>query len=399
MKKSARILAASLIVAAGVSIVLVVYLAALNNHNAAERDFISYWSAGSLLVHGRNPYDFQAVRQLELAAGRGAAERVLVMRNPPLVFFLVLPLGFASPKTGLILWLFLLVGIVLLSGFLIWRLYGQPGNRIHLLGVAFAPVLVCLMAGQFGIFLLLGAVLFLYFIRRNIDMAAGAALLFFAFKPHFFLPFGVALFLWSLRMKRRLLIWAGFVAALAAAFWLAWLADPNAWTQYAQMLRSGEALNDIVPTLGAQLRLLINPRAAWIQFAPEVAACLWAVWYFWTRQDTWDWKDHGLVLLLVGVVCAPYGFLTDEALLLPAVLAGLYRAIADHRSVWPLVAFDGVALALLAFGVPIVSRGYLWTPLAWLVWYLYAARSATPRGVAADVLSASPSLHSGSASG
>jgi hypothetical protein len=365
-------MAAALIVAAGFSLVLAVYVVNLTDHNASERDFISYWSAGQLLAHHHNPYDFAGVRALETAAGRAPAARLLVMRNPPLAFFLVAPLGHFSPKAGLILWLFLLVGIVLLACFLVWDLHGRPSSRIHLVGIAFAPVIACMMAGQFGIFLLLGVVLFLVLAKRGAYASAGASLLFCALKPHLFLPLAAVLFLWALRTKKAWHVWAGFAAAATASCLAAYLLDPWGWSQYAQMARSGEALNDVVPTLGAQLRLVIDPRAVWLQFAPEAAACMWAAWYFWTRREVWDWMDHGLLVLLVGVLCAPYGFLTDEALLLPAILAGLYRSMAAHRAVWPLAVLDGLALAFLAFSVPIVSRGYLWTALAWLVWFAYA---------------------------
>lgn len=372
MKRPVRILAAALLVAAGFLLILATYAVILTNQNAAERDFISYWSAGQLLAQHRNPYDFAAVRALETSAGRGAGERLLVMRNPPLAFFLVAPLGYFSPKAGLIAWLFLLLGIVLLACFLMWRLEGRPDSRLHLLGIAFAPVIACMMAGQFGIFLLLGIVLFLVLVKREAHFAAGAALMFCALKPHFFVPFGVALFLWSLQRKRGWRVVAGFAAAVAASCIAAYLLDPHGWQQYARMARGGEALNDVVPTLGAQLRLLADPRAVWIQFVPEAAACLWAAWYYWTRRECWDWMDQGLMVLLVGVICSPYGFVTDEALLLPAVLAGLYRATEARRQVWPLALLDAIALAEVSFGVPIVSRGYLWTGIAWLAWYAYA---------------------------
>ncbi len=367
-----RVFAASSIVLAGICLVLAVYIVGLTNKDAAKRDFISYWSAGQLLVRGSNPYDFHAVKALEVGAGRQPSEHVLIMRNPPFAFFVVLPLGFTGPKAGLIAWLFTLIGATLLASFLIWRLHGSPDSRIHLLGFFFAPVLACLMAGQFGIFLLLGVVLFLYS-HHDRPFLAGASLLLCALKPHFFAPFGVALLLSPAVLKRGYSILAGFCAAVGASCALAYTLDPQAWGQYAQMMREGGALNEVIPELSAQLRLLTVPRFAWIQFVPEVAASLWAGWYFWTRRSSWDWIDHGMVLLLVGALCTPFGWLTDESMLLPAALAGLYRASASHRRVWPLAAFGAAALAELMMGVAIVSRGYLWTTPAWLCWYLYAS--------------------------
>jgi hypothetical protein len=376
LKKSLRVLAASLIVLAGVCLLATVYVFGLSDKNAGERDFISYWAAGHLLVRGQNPYDFQAVRALELAAGRNPAELVLMMRNPPLAFFMVLPLGFAGPKTALIAWLFTSISALCLASFLIWWLNGRPDSLFNYFGFGFAPVLACLMAGQFGIFLLLGVVLFLA-LYRNWPFFAGAALLFCALKPHFFVPFGVALLPWCLMRKSGYRILAGACVAIAASSAFAYMLDPHAWSQYSQMVRTGGALNEVVPKLSAELRLLIDPRAVWIQFVPEAIACVWAAWYFWVRRASWDWMDHGLVMLLVGAVCTPYGFLPDESLLLPAILAGVFRGAGLHRSLWPLAVIAGAALVEVMMGAEIVSRAYLWTTPAWLCWYLYATGKFT----------------------
>ena len=122
LKKPIRVLLAVLIAMAGASVVLAVYIANIDSSNAAERDFISYWAAGQQLVHGQNPYDIEAVRALETGAGRNPSEHVLMMRNPPVAFFMALPFGYMRPKTGLITWLIVLIGVLLLASFLIWRL-------------------------------------------------------------------------------------------------------------------------------------------------------------------------------------------------------------------------------------------------------------------------------------
>jgi hypothetical protein len=371
LKKPLRVFLVVLMVLGGAGAVLVAYVIGINDKSAAESDFISYWAAGQLLVQGQNPYDAQAVRALETRAGRDPAEPVLIMRNPPVAFFMAAPLGFVRPKTGVIIWQFVLLGALAAASFLIWKLNGRPDSLLNFFGFGFAPALACLMAGQCGILLLLGIALFLYFYRER-PLGAGGALLLCALKPHFFVLFGAALLLWCLTTKGGLRILVGFGVAIAGGSALAYSLDPQAWSQYSQMVRTGGALNEVVPKLSAELRLLIDPHAAWIQFAPEAAACAWAVWYFWTRRAVWDWMDHGLILLLVGAVCTPYGFLPDESLLLPAMLAGVFWAMRLHRPLWPLAVIAGGALVELMMGATIVSRLYLWTTPAWLCWYLYA---------------------------
>lgn len=377
-----RVLAASLIVFAGLCLVLTVYSIGISDENVAERDFISYWVAGQLLVHGQNPYDFQAVKKLELGAGRDPAKPLLIMRNPPVAFFLVLPFGFAGPKATLIVWLVVLLGVLSLAILLIWRLNGKPDSRFHLLGYFFAPALACLMAGQFGIVMLLGVVLFLY-LHRSQPLLAGAALSLCLLKPHYFLPFAVALLLWLVTTKSyRILM--GFCAAVAAICALAYGVDHHAWGQYSQMMKARDVLNEVTPELSAQLRLLIDPRAAWIQFVPETAAFIWAVYHFWSRRSTWNWMEHGLMLLLVGALCTPYGWFFDESVLLPAILTALYRAIESRRSVWPLAVIAGAALVEQQMNVQIISRYYLWTTPAWLCWYLYGTGKFSRQTAAAS---------------
>jgi Glycosyltransferase family 87 len=294
------------------------------------------------------------------------------MRNPPVAFFLALPLGLVSPKIGLRLWLLVLLACLSISIWVLWLLNGRPDNRYHLLGYAFAPVLVCLMAGQVGIFLLLGVVLFLYF-HQSRPFLAGTSLVFCAIKPHLFLPVAIVLLLWSVSRKSYFIL-AGFVAAFLASCALSFSVDVHAWSQYSEMMRAGGALNEPVPALSVSLRFLIDRNAHWLQFLPESIACAWAIWYFWTRRNRWSWLDHGLVLLLVSAMCTPFGWLTDESMLLPAVLAGLYHAADSRRSLLPLGLMAGAALIEVFAQVPIISPFYLWTTPAWLAWYLYATR-------------------------
>src|ERR1035437_6175635 len=223
-----RIVAALGLTAAGVGL----FVLLVNNNNAGQRDFISYWAAGQQLVHGANPYDGAAIQPLERTAGYDLNYR-LIMRNAPVALFLALPLGFVSPNTGLVLWFIAILASLVASIRMLWNLHGRPPSGLHLLAYCFAPVMECIMAGQFGVFLLLGVVLFLYF-HKSQPFLAGTALLLCAAKPHLFLPFGIVLLLWVVVQKAYRIL-AGFCVALLASCTLAFCFDPHAWSQYAQM--------------------------------------------------------------------------------------------------------------------------------------------------------------------
>lgn len=362
-----RAFAAFSLLALGVGILAL----AMSGNNAANRDFVCYWAAGQQLVHHGNAYDGAAILRLERLAGF-KDDRPFFMRNPPSAFFLAVPLGFVGVRTGVILWSLALIAALMGSVRMLWTLHGKPPDRLHLLGYLFPPVLACLLAGQIGIFLLLGVVLFLNF-HKTIPYLAGAALLLFALKPHLFLPFGVVLLAWIVS-ARAYRVLAGASLALLGSLVLAFFIDRSAWSHYAQMAAAANLKNEFIPTLSLVFRLAIDRNLSVLQFFPALLTCCWAAWYFLKNRKQWDWMDQGSVLLLISVLVAPYAWFTDETILLPAIFAGLYRLSNAGRSLLPFGCIAAIALLEVLAGVSINSGFYLWTAPAWFLWYLYAAR-------------------------
>lgn len=381
-KEPWRVVAAACIICAGVAFIVGLYAIGLTSKSASERDFIEYWAAGQEFIHGRNPYDPKALFQLERAAGWDK-DYPQVTLSPPIVLLLAWPLGHVSPKTGLILWLIASLGCIVASVGILWLLNGKPESRMHLVGIAFPPALACLMAAQLGDFFLFEAALFLW-LHKTRPWLAGAALVLFALKPHLFIPCFLVLLLWSIARKDFRVL-AGFLAALATCCGIVTLIDPQAWHQYRQMLLLTQISDLFVPTVAVGFRYLIDPRAAWLQYVPELAGCIWAAWYFWSRRDRWNWLDQGLLVILVSVACASYGWYYDQALLFPAVLVGLYRA---ERNAPSLILFLVIAVAGLVgiFGnIQAPSPFFIWTAPAWLFWYLFAARIRPTESVVSEL--------------
>ena len=362
-----RVFAAFCMLVAGIGVLALTG----RNVNAGRRDFICYWAAGQQLIHGANPYDGAATYALELGSAHDLSFTG-IMRNPPEALFLALPLGLVGRDTGFDLWLIALLASLVVSIHMIWALHGRPENSLHLFGYYFPPAMACLLAGQLGIFMLFGVVLFLFF-QKSRPFLAGAALLLCAMKPHLFLPCGIVLVVWVV-FRKAYRILAGFCVALFAACALVFCFDQHAWSQYSQMASAQGLMNEVAPvTLSKLFRLFVDWRAVWLQFLPQAGACAWALWYSWTRRARWDWMDQGMLVLLVSALCTPYAWFLDEAILLPAVLAGIYRADASQRSLLPIGLFAGVAFAeIFAAALPITSWYYLWTVPAWIAWYLYA---------------------------
>lgn len=354
---------------------------AMTDSSAANRDFVSYWAAGQRLVHHSDPYDASAILALEKSTGWSAG-RPLIMRNAPFALFLTLPLGVMGEKTGAVLWSLSILVSLMISIRLVWNMHGRPPNRLHLIGYIFAPSLACLMAGQTSAFVLLGLTLFLYF-HDTKPMLAGAALLLCTLKPHLFLPFGVVLLAWIVAQKTYRVL-AGSLFALAVSCIVPLFFDPSVYGHYAAMARTTGIEAEFMPTVGELLRIAVHVDSVWLQFLPAMAGCLWAFWYFLRKRHEWNWRTHGQLLMLVSLLVAPYCWLTDQVVLVPAILYAIYAASAalGSRSLYVFAALDAVVLIEVLSSVQLDSALYVWTPAAWLAWYLWSMRNWRASGSA-----------------
>jgi hypothetical protein len=344
---------------------------------AGARDFVVYWATGQQLVHHANPYDAEAMMRIERSAGLAPGYGVLYMRNPPWALPLALPLGLVGPRTGAFLWSLVLLACLAVSAHLIRLMCGSPGNRIHWLGFSFAPALVCLLVGQTSLFALLGLALFLR-LHRTRPFAAGLSLWLCALKPHLFLPFGVVLLAWVL-VSRSYRLLAGVAVAIIASCAAAFCLYPAAWTHYLEMMRAPAVEKEFIPCLSDSLRFGLNPQAAWLQYLPAAVGCAWALGYFWRRRQAWNWMKDGSLLMLVSIFAAPYCWLYDQALAIPALLQGAYATRA--RPLLAVLALASIPIEVeLVCGIRITSALYLWTAPTWLAWYILArAFASEPR--------------------
>jgi hypothetical protein len=336
---------------------------------AGSRDFVTYWATGQQLVHHANPYDSVAMKRIEHEAGLPSGYTVGFMRNPPWGLPLALPLGLMGLRTGAFLWSLLLLACLLSSVLMLRRMYGSPGNYLHWLGWSFAPALLTLTMGQTSLFSLLGYVLFLR-LHRSRQFLAGISLWLCALKPHLFLIFGVVLLAWIL-VSRSYKILAGVAFAMAISCAATTCIYPAAWSEYAQMIRTVGIEKEFIPCLSIVLRFWLSPQMMVLQYLPAALGCAWGLIYFWKRCRAWDWMSEGSLLLLISILFAPYCWLIDQCLAIPALLQGAY--VTRFRSMLIILASANLILEIeLMSGVKLPSVHYLWTAPAWLAWYLCA---------------------------
>jgi hypothetical protein len=335
-----------------------------NGKNMANRDFVAYWSAAQLFVRHINPYDRTTVLRVEQSVGY-KHNQPMMMRNPPPALTLAFPLGFVDLQVGAALWYLLLGGCLMISIRLLWILNGRPNDRLHLVAYLFAPTVACMLTGQTSVFVLLGLTLFLY-LRSTRPFLAGMCLALCAIKPHLLLPFGGVLLAWSWsRGSYRVLY--GATAGLVCATSLPLALVPSVCTDYVAMLCQAGLDTEFIPTASSLFRIAIDRESAWVQSAPALFGLVWALWYFHRHRAEWDWNTHGLLLLLVSLLVAPYAWMTDEVIALPAILSATY--LASKRSLVAFGLLNGLAVVGIAMGIPLATGAYIWTSAAWLLWY------------------------------
>jgi hypothetical protein len=348
----------------------------LSGEIASGRDFVVYWATGQQLVHHANPYDADAMMRIERSAGLSAGYGVLFMRNPPWSLPLVLPLGFIGLRAGALLWSLLLLICLLISVRILWQTHGRPANHVEWLGVSFAPALLCLSMGQTTLLALLGYVLFLR-LHGSHQFLAGLSLWLCALKPHLFLPFAIVLLAWIL-VSRSYKILAGAAAAMAMSCAILYLVDASAWLQYTRMMRTAGVDSAPVPCLSVALRLWLSPGATWLQYLPVALGCAWALGYYWFRRQGWEWSKNGNPVLLISLVTAPYSWVYDGCLAIPALLYGAF--FTRSRMLLTLLAATSLLIVIeVARNIRVTSNFYLWTAPAWLVWYLWASATVHKR--------------------
>lgn len=348
-----------------------VLMVVLGRQAAGNRDYIEYWASGQQLAHHRNPYDATAISKLERSAGLASEIGPVVMGNAPPALVLTYPLGLVTANGGQYVWISLLLACFLLSVRLVCDALGSTIPYVRILGYSFAPALVCIAAGQMAILVLLGLALFLRFYQTR-PFLAGTALWFCLLKPQLFLPFAIVMGLWIWRTREFKVI-GGAVTAMIVSAAVVFAADPNCWTEYGQMMKAMRYDKVSIPCISMALRDSL-PGGAFVQYAPAVMGCIWALRYFWRHRFEWRWTEHGLTVLLVSLLVAPYTWFIDQCVALPALLRGLQ--VTRSRTLVVLLALAGavIEIAPLAGRELLHSKFYLWTAPTWLLWYVVASR-------------------------
>jgi hypothetical protein len=335
-------------------------------------DFVEYWAAAKLTLNGQNPFDEALLLPLQRHAGRDTDEAIM-MWNPPWALPAVLPLGALPAREAQLLWL--LVHLVA-TGFCadrLWLLFGGARESRWLgwaLAFLFMPTVFALSSGQIGMFLLLGAVLFLECERRGWQYLAGAATVLLAIKPH------LAYLLWAglaidalTRGRWRVLVGGALTGAVCAALPLLW--NAHVWHQYADAMGNRPPAQWLSPTAGTVLRLAFGAEHFRLQFVSVAVGLVWFARYRWARHASWNWREQLPLVLAVAFVTAPYGaWPFDMVLLLPAVVRLVLLSVADlsAKPGWAVGGPRFTLAGLAAVNAGMLAQNVLQVGSFWFLW-------------------------------
>jgi hypothetical protein len=184
-------------------------------------DYITYWTAGTLVARGQNPYDVEQQVGIQRALGwdrsvngRGVLD-FLPYYYPPwfaLTCSLLVPLGFEGGK---IAWFFLNLDLLFLTGFLLRNAVPGLPRSIPVVAVPlFFLSLLALLLGQTSIVIAFLCAAVWRLLDEGWDRAAGAMLACLTTKPQVAAVLVVGLGLWAVRRQRWGVV-QGFVLVMA----------------------------------------------------------------------------------------------------------------------------------------------------------------------------------------
>jgi len=295
-------------------------------------DFVEYWAAGRLALHGEDPYSPPKLLELERQAGRDTDEAIM-MWNPPWTLPVVMPLGALPARVAQLTWLFVCLAALGFSTDRLWRIYEGPKERRWIswvIALTFIPAYLVLQVGQIGPLLVLGAVGFVAFERCGRPLLAGAATILIAIKPHLAYLLWLAIVVDAV-FNRRCKIFVGSMGTglLFAVIPLAF--DPEVYSHYHAALRDHPPAQWVSLTLGTLLRMRFGNEHFWLQFIPLLLGLGWFVWQWYRDGRTWDWAEQTPLLLLVSFVTSPYGAWHFDLVLLIVPVLQLVARLAGSK--------------------------------------------------------------------
>jgi hypothetical protein len=301
---------------------------------------------------------------LERAIGWNHHQPMFLL-NPPWALPIISLLAALPYHAARVSWLFVSLLLETISALALWRYFGGSRTKQWMalgLVATFLPIGAAEQMGQITPLMLVGLTAFLFALRRQHYVLAGASLLLLGFKPHLVYLVVLAIVLWSAESRK----WSLAISALcsyAAATLAAIRYNPNV---LAYFHHSTQAALDTSCGVGGALRSIFGIQHTWLQFVPSAVGVAWFTLYWARHRRAWRWEDRLPLLLLVSIATAPYAWAHDYMLALPSFVA-LTVALARTRTDWLVPSATYLVVQHLLF-VTLASSPKPWVTTASLLW-------------------------------
>jgi hypothetical protein len=338
-------------------------------------DFMSYWLAGRFYLAGANPYAPAAMWPVEKALGWTGPP--LVMLNPPWSLVFVAPLGLVPFQVAHSICLVISLALEATSFLMLWRYFGGEKSKQWIALALFATLLpagIAEHAGQVTPLMLAGLTAFLYSLRHQRYLLAGACLLPLGLKPHLLWLALLAIILWALQNRN----WRLILSAIAtyAGVTIAAIAYNHNTLGYFHGTTTNAAMVTVCGVGGA-LRSIFGFQHGWLQFLPMAVGLPWFAHYWIKHRHAWSWEQHLPMLLLVSIGTAPYFWAHDFILGVPALIS-LAVAFSRTRTNWIAVSAIYLVAQIAITESAALTGSKAWMATASLVWILlYKIGTAT----------------------
>lgn len=337
-------------------------------------DFSVNWSAGSLLLEGKNPYDIDQMVIKGQTTGRNVKNAYMMQYwYPPWALSLSILVGSMSYQTSQVLWLLLSIGILSFCTTTLWQQYGgsQEDRWIALfMGLTFIPAVFALVFGQFSTLILLGLTGFLVLIRLGSpkeDLFAGIFLGLCAIKPVLIYLFWPALFLWSISEHRyRVLI--GLLLAIGGGILISMIFRTSILQDYIQFVKVATITNWKVPTVGFWLRYFLGLHDILLQYVPVLFGLIWLMIHWTIHRKRWDWLQQIIWLSFISLITTVFAWSHDQIILIPAIMEVAVLIRSHIKSFLVRISLLLVWLAFIVF----IFVSHLTRDDSWFVWQIPA---------------------------
>ncbi|NDC37936.1 MAG: DUF2029 domain-containing protein [Proteobacteria bacterium] len=362
------------------------------------RDFVQYWSAFQLLLGGHNPYDALQMFRVQQSIGF-PGELPVLMWNPPWLLLLLAPILILDFQAATAAWCVLNIIMLCAIPFLVGNtsMRQLPRSRFAFfatLVLLFIPALDSIRSGQLGVGLAFGAALFIRGLKNKSMGVAAVGLLVLSVKPHFAAMLGLAALMPADLGRERLrlcLVTAGISAVVAS---MVSLYRPAILWEWIEALRKrpevGVSLMEwrtdtLTGFLRAQAQIYMNSSAEMLLYLVPLALILGMVMVVATVPKV----SAVMVVQIMAVLApsfAPYGWVSDYTLALPALVA-LFCAAPPKPfvtgAIWYLIAMAASAPFFFSTG-PIRLYVFLF-PVALLPAVISVCRAQLTVAVRSDL--------------